>query len=408
MRKSKQQIDFIITGIGVVSNIGQGKEVFTSNLISGNSTFNQLKRSGRQLENKFFIGAEISELTYPKDFPQGSLRSASFSSHVALIALKEAWEEAELDNIDSERIGLIIGGSNFQQRHLQQLYQKYNTKPQFITPTYGFSFFDSDLSALCTEYFGIKGLAYTIGGASASGQLAIIEAIKAIQAGQVDVCIVVGALMDLSFWELQGFKALGAMGSDRYKDDPGKACRPFDLNRDGFIFGENCGAIVLEKQGLRKSTRPYAKLVGWSLVMDANRNPNSSYEGELKVIQQTLNNTGISASDIDYINPHGTGSPLGDEIELKALKRAKLNNAYINSTKSIIGHGLTAAGTVEVIATLLQMKASKLHPSLNLEEPIDNSFNWVKGNPINHEIKKALTLSVGFGGINTALCLEKK
>jgi malonyl-ACP decarboxylase len=407
MQKHNQQVELLITGIGITSNIGQCKDSFTSALLKGDSVFGKVQRLGRQLEGKSFLGAEISDLTYPEDFPKRFLRSASFSSSVALVTLKEAWDEAELDNYEPERIGLIVGGSNFQQRHLQQIHQKHQTQPQFLTPTYGFSFLDTDLAALCTEHFAIKGLAYTVGGASASGQLAIIEAAKALQSGQVDICIALGALMDLSAWELQGFRALGAMGSEKYRDEPQKACRPFDQNRDGFIYGENCGAIVLERGNIRNKIKPYAKLTGWALAMDANRNPNPSHEGELKVIQQTLRQARLSSSDIDYINPHGTGSPLGDETELKALKSAKLNQAYINASKSIIGHGLTSAGTVEVIATLLQMKALKLHPSLNLETPIDNSFNWVKEKTIEHKIKKALTLSMGFGGINTALCLEK-
>ena len=407
MPKYNRHSELIITGIGITSNVGQGKTDFISSLLKSKHKFNFLQRPGRQIENKSFLGAEIQNLNFFENFPEGFLRSASFSSHVALITLKEAWDEADLYNYNPDRIGLIVGGSNFQQRYLQQLYQKYDAKPQFLNPTYSFSFFDTDLSAICSEYFGIKGLAYTVGGASASGQLAIIEAVNALQSSQVDICIALGPLMDLSFWELQSFRALGAMGSDKYKDDPEKACRPFDSNRDGFIYGENCGVVILEKSGIRNRIKSYAKLAGWALTMDANRKPNSSYEGELKVIQHVLKQSGISNIDIDYINPHGTGSSLGDEIELRALKSAKLNHAYINSTKSIIGHGLSSAGIVEVITTLLQMKNLKLHPSLNLEEPIDDSFNWVKERVISHEIKKSLTLSMGFGGINTALCFEK-
>jgi malonyl-ACP decarboxylase len=401
-----QQYEILITGIGVTSNIGQGRTNFTSSLMEAKQNFGYLQRSGRQIGNKLFLGSEISNHIYPKDFPERLLQSASFSSCIALITLKEAWDEAKLDDYEPERIGLIVGGSNFQQRYLQQLYQKYNTKPQFFPPSLGFSFFDTDLSSLCSEYFGIKGLAYTVGGASASGQLAIIESANLLQTDQVDICIVLGALMDLSFWELQSFKALGAMGSDRFYQEPVKASRPFDKNRDGFIYGENCGAIVMEKKGIRNNPKPYARLLGWNLAMDANRNPNPSYEGELFVINQALIRSGLVNSDIDYINPHGTGSPLGDETELKALKSANLNHAFINSTKSIIGHGLSSAGAVEVIATLLQMKESILHPSLNLEQPIDDSFNWVKGKSIDHKIKRALTLNMGFGGINTALCFE--
>jgi malonyl-ACP decarboxylase len=141
--------------------------------------------------------------------------------------------------------------------------------------------------------------------------------------------------------------------------------------------------------------------------MDGNRNPNPSYDGEVQVIQSALGAASLLAREIDYINPHGTGSIIGDETELKALQDCQLSHAYINATKSITGHGLSAAGTVEVIATLLQMQASRLHPSISLDDPLDPSFNWVRSQSIPHVIAHALNLSTGFGGINTAICLRR-
>jgi malonyl-ACP decarboxylase len=268
---------------------------------------------------------------------------------------------------------------------------------------------DSDLCGFCTEEFGIRGLAYTVGGASASGQLAIVQAAQAVLTNQVDVCIALGALMDVSHWECQSMRALGAMGSDRYANEPGLACRPFDRDHDGFIFGESCGAVVMEslESSQRRSLDPYAALCGWGIAMDGNRNPDPSLEGETQAIQNALAASGLAPAQIDYVNPHGTGSAAGDETELKALHACGLAGAYLNATKSLIGHGLSAAGTVEVIATLLQMQAGKLHPSCNLENPIDPTFNWVRNKPVDHSIENAMTLSMGFGGINTALCWQR-
>jgi malonyl-ACP decarboxylase len=268
---------------------------------------------------------------------------------------------------------------------------------------------DTDLCGLCTEQFGIQGLAYTVGGASASGQVAIIQAIEAIQANRVDVCIAMGALMDISYLECQALRSLGAMGSDRYADQPAMACRPFDKMHDGFIYGESCGVIVIERSdfAMKRQGKPYAKLAGWDMGMDRNRNPNPSYEGEVRVIKRALEKAKLSPEKIDYINPHGTGSVIGDEIEIKAIQDCQLSHAYINATKSIIGHGLSAAGTVEIIATLLQMKESKLHPTRNLEEPIRVDCNWVKNESIPAVIHNTMNLSMGFGGINTAICMQK-
>ncbi len=397
----------VITGIGITSNLGQGQAAFSDALLAGRSAFGYLRRPGRQQDSSF-LGAEIPDFTLPEFFSPRVRRNTSFSDQVALVTLNEAWKDAKLEQIDKCRVGLVIGGSNFKQRELQQIYQKYQDKAAFIRPNYGVSFMDTDLCGLCTEQFGIKGLAYTVGGASASGQLAIIQAIYAIQTGQVDVCIAMGALMDLGYLELQAFKSLGAMGSDRFAHEPDKACRPFDLNRDGFIYGESCGAVVIESvDSVRKrKLKPYATILGWAIEMDGNRNPNPSYEGEVKVIESVLGEAQLSPREIDYINPHGTGSPLGDETEIKALSACGLSSAYINATKSLTGHGLSAAGIVEIVAVLLQMKSSKLHPTKNLKLPIEPSFNWVQEKSIFHEIQRALSLSMGFGGINTALCLE--
>ena len=141
--------------------------------------------------------------------------------------------------------------------------------------------------------------------------------------------------------------------------------------------------------------------------MDGNRNPDPCYDGEVRVITEALATAGVQPGEIDYVNPHGSGSRLGDEIELRALGDCGLSHAFINATKSITGHGLSAAGTVEIVATLLQMHAGRIHPTRNLDHPIDPSFNWVTDAPVEHRITHALSLSLGFGGINTAICLRR-
>jgi malonyl-ACP decarboxylase len=337
------------------------------------------------------------------------LRTASLASQVAVTTLHEAWSDAKLDHVDPTRIGLVVGGSNFQQRELVEAQAANAERVQFLRPTYGMSFMDSDLCGICTQLFGIRAFAYTLGGASASGQLAVIHAVQSVLSGQADVCIAMGALMDLSYWECQGFRSLGAMGSDRYASEPDRACRPFDRQRDGFIYGESCGVVVIEKSEslTRSGVTPYARLSGWSMQVDGNRNPNPSFEGEVGVIQKALAGAGLSPEAIDYINPHASGSLAGDETELRALRHCGLGHARLNATKSIVGHGLSAAGAVEVVATVLQMKAGELHPTRNLEEPIDPSCQWVGDRSVAHEMQSALTLSMGFGGVNTALCLQR-
>jgi malonyl-ACP decarboxylase len=398
----------VVTGMGVISAIAQGKAAFTSALLRGTSAFDVMRRPGRQHQSAY-LGAEIREIVFAPGIAKQTLRAASLSAQTALVVLQEAWDEARLSEVDPHRIGLVIGGSNLQQRELTQVHDAYRDRMEFLRPTYGLSFMDSDLCGFCTAQFGVRGLAYTVGGASASGQVAIIQATQAVLAGQVDVCIALGALMDLSYWECQGLRALGAMGSNRYADDPALACRPFDRDHDGFIFGESSGALVIEslESSQRRGLNPYAALCGWGVAMDGNRNPDPSLEGETRAIDGALHAAGWPADTIDYINPHGTGSVVGDETELKAVHACGLAGARLNATKSLIGHGLTAAGAVEVIATLLQMQAGQLHPTRNLENPIDATLKWATHEPLDHQIEKALTLSMGFGGINTALCWQR-
>lgn len=407
--------DLLISGIGVTSAIGQGKADFLDALLGGRHRFDVMRRPGRQRpadergEGTAYLGAEIGTLGLPVEIPPNLLRTASFSAQVALASVYEAWHDAALDRLDPDRVGLVVGGSNFQQRELVQLHEAYRERPQFLRPTYAMSFMDSDLCGLCTEVFGIRGFAHTVGGASASGQVAVVQAIAAVQAGIVDACVAVGTLMDLSHWECQGLRSLGAMGSDRYAQRPEQACRPFDRDRDGFIYGEACAVLVIEREASagRAGVRPYARIAGWAMGMDGNRNPNPSLDGEMAAIAKALQRAGLDAAQIDYVNPHGTGSGIGDVTELEALRRSGLEHAWLNTTKSLTGHGLSAAGAVELAAVALQMRAEQLHPSRNLDDCMEPSLRWVRERALDHRIGHALNLSMGFGGVNTAVCLSR-
>ena len=149
----------------------------------------------------------------------------------------------------------------------------------------------------------------------------------------------------------------------------------------------------------------YGRIAGTAHIADGRRGPDPSLEGELRAIGMALDAAGISAAEIAYVNAHGTGTPLGDDTEAAAYLAAGLEPAYINATKSIIGHGIASAGAVEVAATLLQMRAGRLHPTRNLDDPINPDLRWVRGQPVACAVKSALSLSFGFGGIDTAIVL---
>lgn len=398
-----------VTGIGVTSSIGQGQRAFAEALLKGEQRFSVLVRPGRSFADQRFIGAEIGVIDYP--ISENGLKGVSLSGKIALATLAEAWEDAALEHQDPTRIGLVVAGSNFQQREIHLIQERHKKSPFFLSPRYAVTFMDSDICGICSEHFGIRGFTCTVGGSSASGQMAIIQAIQNIQAGLVDHCVVLAPMMDLSFWELQSFRSVGAMGSDRFADFPEQASRPFDQDRDGFIFGESCGAVVLERasENLVNSNmtkKSYGAIAGWGVAIDGNRNPNASLSGEVAAIHKALFSANLKPTEIDYVNPHGSGSVQGDEIEVAALSECSLSHAHINTTKSILGHGLSAAGLVEFIATLLQIKNARLHPSRNLENFINDQFNWVAKTSVEAKINTALTVSIGFGGVNTALCVR--
>ncbi|WP_246844635.1 beta-ketoacyl synthase N-terminal-like domain-containing protein [Hydrocoleum sp. CS-953] len=263
---------------------------------------------------------------------------------------------------------------------------------------------------LLSQCFQIQGEGYSVGGASASGAVAIIHAARQILTGATDISIAVGSLFDLSAYECQGLTNLGAMGSERFADSPELACRPFDQNHDGFIYGEGCGVLVLERanHAQARGVVSQGKLLGWGLNLDGNRSPEPSQTGEERAMNSALAMADLKPEQIDYLNTHGTSSPLGDRTEVAALKSVGLNHCLVNSTKSLTGHCLTGAGVVETIATLLQMNSSFCHPTHNLVSPIDDTLNWVKETAVQAEIQYAISNSFAFGGINTALLMSKE
>lgn len=398
----------LITGLGVLTAIGQGKANFRAALLAGQSAFGYLQRPGRESAQPF-LGAEIASVETASLLAghQRLLRNGSLSTQVALLVALEAWQDAQLADpgIDRARIGLVVGGSNLQLREQAQTQQRHQSSPQFVNPTYGVALWDTDLVGVLSQALQIQGEGYSVGGASASGALAMIQAARQLQSGAVDICLVVGALFDLSSVECQGLRNLGAMGSTRFADAPQAACRPFDQEGDGFIYGEGAAVVVLERadHAQRRGVQRYGRLLGWGSVLDGNRQANPNQQGEMRAMQAALQMAGLQPAQINYVNTHGTSSPLGDQTEVAALKALGLGHAPLNATKALTGHTLTAAGVVEAVATLLQMQAGQLHPTRNLQRPIDSTLPWVGEKAVAAQVDYALSNSFGFGGINATL-----
>lgn len=402
-QRGDRETSWTISGMGVVTAVGVGIAEFGDALRSGRGGFGVLRRPGRESEEPF-VGAEIDEAALPPRAPSAMRRTLSLTARAAIAAVDEALGDAELDarHPQRRRVGLVLGGDSFQLRERQLVAERSAARPLNVLPSYAVSFWDSDLLSILSEVFALRGECYATGGASAGGAVAVIHAARQLAAGELDAVVVVGPLCDLSALELRALANLGALGGGRSVDDPQRAYRPFDRERDGFVFGEGCAALVLERGG---GSPCRGRLLGWGQVRDGRRGPEPAGEGQRTAIADALAMAGLAPRRIDYVNPHGSGSPRGDRVELETLRAAGLDHCLINSTKSITGHCLTASGALEVVATLLQLAGGFAHPSRNLDRPEDPELRWVRDRAVEADLELGLSTSYAFGGLSTALVL---
>ncbi|WP_136667785.1 beta-ketoacyl synthase N-terminal-like domain-containing protein [Flavobacterium sp. H122] len=410
-----------VTGMGVVTPIGIGLSQFTSGLKKGTTNFSRMEfnhsRSSFSFPvakvNDFNLSGLIGEINVNERIIEKTkrLRNISASTSFGVYSALEAWADAGLTdaNIDLTRVAIVSGGTNTQQASLKEIQDKYREKLQFMNPNYGFNFFDTDLVGVLSELFGIRGEGHVIGAASASGNMAIIQGARLIKSNEYDLIIVVAPLMELSIYEFQGFTSMGAMAVISEGMDPSEICRPFDEAHCGFVNGQSAGCMILESEehAAKRGKNAYGSIAGYGLNMDANRNPNPSIEGEEKAMRSAMINAGVNFQEIDYVNTHGTASKIGDKTEIEALLSIGLEGVKANSTKSLIGHALSAAGVVESIASLLQMKYNFLHPNNNLINPINDKIYWIKEESKSMVLNYTMSNNFGFGGINTSIIFKK-
>lgn len=410
-----------VTGMGVITPIATGTAQFSSALAEGKTNFSSIDISHGSQQFRFAVARadqfdlqkQVAGLPLEEELTGRAkrLRNISASAAYSVFCTLEAWADAGLNHagVNPERIAIVTAGSNIQQSALYSVQEKYREKTRFLPPHYGLNFFDTDITGILSELLSVKGEGFSVGAASASGNMAIIQGHRLVCSNEYDVVIVTAPLMDLSIYEYQGFVALGAMAEMTADAIPSELCRPFDAGHRGFVYGQSAGCLILEpaEHAAKRGRRSYGAIAGYGLGMDANRNPNPSVTGELRAMQSAMNHAGISAKDIDYVNTHGTASKIGDETEVAALVEAGLKDVRANSTKSLIGHGLSAAGLVECIASLVQMKDGFMHPSRNLANPISGDIRWAGETAEPAEINYALSNSFGFGGISTSIVIKK-
>jgi len=332
----------------------------------------------------------------------------------AVVVALEGWQRAGLHHVPlpAERIGVVVAGHNLGGRYADEVRPRYATSPVHLPARYPLQFMDTDHVATVSHVLGVTGEGYTVGGASASGNVAIINGARLVSAGSVDACLVLGALTDLSAMELQGFYNLGAMAGTGGTDAPGERCRPFDADREGFVPGQGAACVVLESAGsaARRAAPVWARVAGYALRLDANSLADPSAAGETAAMAGAVRSAGLTPERVGYVNAHGTGSAAGDAVEVEALRAVfggAVTGVWVNSTKGLIGHTLCAAGVVEAVATLVQMRDGFVHPNANLRRPIAADCRFVGDRAQPAGIEFALSNGFGFGGFNTSVVFAR-
>lgn len=411
--------DAVITGAGVLTSGGFGIQAFTDNLKAGRSGITRYEEDGLEVAARlqgFNFESSLAQLSLSEAVKTRALRAgrrAPRSAQCSLLTALEAWQQA----FDSEQVyppanvNLLIAGNNINQGYQHGVMSKFLDDPEYVPASYALHFMDTDQIGLLSEVLEIEGEGFTVGGASASGNLAILQACRQIRHGLCDACVVVGAMADLSQVELRAFRHAGALGGNRFALEPEKACRPFDSHREGFIYGQGSACMIVEsgENARKRGASVWGRIAGGSACLDGNRSSDPSVEGEVRAMKQALEAAGHSPEQVDYVNAHATSSRLGDEVEVAALKAvfgSRVGEVWVNATKGLIGHCLFAAGVIEVVATLVQMKGGFLHPNLNLDNPIDMECRFVPATAQPARSALALSNAFGFGGINTSIVIE--
>ena len=405
----------VITGLGVVSPVGNNVEEFWEALISGKSGAGKISRFDTS-NYTTRIAAEVKGFDPLNYIEKKEARRMDLSEQYSLAAAFQVMQDAKLDSnsYDPEKAGTIIGSGiggvdTLEKQHSVLLKDGPGRVSPFFVPM-----MIIDMSAgLVSIKYNLKGPNYATVSACASGANAIGDAFKIIQRGDAEVMIAGGSEASITPLSLAGFCSARALSTRN--EEPEKASRPFDKLRDGFLMGEGSGMIVLEglEHAQRRGAKIYAEMIGVGMSSDAYHitAPAPGGEGAARAMKLALQDAELKPEDVDYINTHGTSTDLGDISETQAIKNVFGERAYkipTNSTKSMIGHLLGAAGAVELIAVLKSMEKGVLHPTINQEVPDPEcDLDYVANQSRETRIRVALSNSFGFGGHNITLIVKR-
>ncbi|MBM4125172.1 MAG: beta-ketoacyl-ACP synthase II [Nitrospira sp.] len=410
----------VITGLGIVSPIGIGIGPFWKAALEGRSGITALQPFG-----ELPLDAYRSRVAgHVLDFDTVRFPDAIHADRVdryarfALAATSEAVADAGLrmEQERPHRVGVIVGagmgGMVMGEREITQLYR--SQKPNRVHPNFIPMITLNSASGIVAMAHGAKGPNLTISTACSSSAHAVGQALTCIRSGQADVVIVAGADASITPLVFAGFCSLRAL-STGFNDRPSQASRPFDRARDGFVMGEGSGALILESlaHAKKRRARIYAEVAGYAATSEAHHMviPREDGEEVATTIRLALKDAQVTPSQVDYINAHATSTPIGDVVEVKAIRRvfkARAEKIAVNATKSLVGHTLGAAGAIGSLACALAIETGRLHPTLNYEDPDPAcALKGISSDVQERPVTVALLNAFGFGSNNAAVVFKK-
>lgn len=410
---SKRKV--VVTGLGVISPVGNNIHDFWQSLINGKSGATRLTKFDPTPFTSQ-IAAELKNFDPTPHIPSKELRRMDIFVQYAMVAAKEMLNDSGLIMSDEDpfRIGVLVGSGIGGLHTIEQQYQNYLEKgPSRISPFLIPMLIINMASGQISITIGAKGPNYSVVTACASGNHAIGDAFHIIQRGEADAMITGGAEGCITPLGFGGFCSAKALSTRN--DEPEKASRPFDKERDGFIMGEGAGIILLEEQkhAQKRGAKIYAEIVGYGMTADAYHMtaPDPDGEGASRSMKNAIKDAGIKPNEVSYINAHGTSTQLNDKIETLAIKKVFGDFAKkipVSSTKSETGHLLGAAGGIEAIACCLAIKEGIIPPTINYEFPDPEcDLDYVPNQARKANVEVALSNSLGFGGHNATLIFRK-
>jgi len=408
----------VVTGIGAITPIGNNVEEFWNALINGKSGAAPITQfDASKFKTQF--ACEVKNYNPADFFDRKEARKLDLFAQYAMVSTDEAMSDSGLDleKVNRDRFGVIWGAGIGGLKTFQDEAIAFGTGDG--TPRFNPFFIPKMIADIAPGHisikYGLRGPNFTTVSACASSTNAIIDAVTYIRLGKMDLCVAGGSEAAVTEAGIGGFNALQALS--KRNDDPSTASRPFDKDRDGFVLGDGGGSLILEEYEHAKArgAKIYAEIVGSGLSADAHHMtaPHPEGLGARNVMKYALEDAGLTASDIDYINVHGTSTPLGDVAEAKAIKEVFGEHAYnlnISSTKSMTGHLLGAAGIVEAIACILAVKNDIVPPTINHftdDEAFDDKLNFTFNKAQKREVRAALSNTFGFGGHNASAIFIK-